>query len=80
MIAIWSSVLDQFFLTSNENSDTESFCPHDGHFPSKGFITSLRDFNIFRSFIFSPHLPHVISTDMIIIRYAKQLRIDSDFF
>jgi len=24
---------DQFSLTSSENSDVESFCPHDGHLP-----------------------------------------------
>ena len=58
----------------------ESFCPHDGHLPLVGFITSFRDFNIFIFVIFSPHLPHVISTDMKIIRYTKLLRNGFDFF
>jgi hypothetical protein len=30
--------------------------------------------------IVSPHLPHVISTDMKIIKWTKLLRIDFDFF
>ncbi len=71
---------DQFSLTSSENSDVESFCPHDGHLPLYGFITSFKDFNIFMFVIFSPHLPHVTSTDMKMITYAKLLRIDFDFF
>ncbi len=58
----------------------DSFCPHDGHLPLEGFITSLRDFNIFMFMIFSPHLPHVISIDMKMINYTKVLRIDFNFF
>ncbi len=25
--------IDQFLLTSNENSDVDNACPHEGHFP-----------------------------------------------
>ena len=53
-----------FSSTSRENSDVESFCPQDGHLPLVGFKTSFNDFSIFISLIFSPHLPHVISTDI----------------
>ena len=34
------------------------------HLPLVGFKTSFNDFNIFISLIFSPHFPHVISTDI----------------
>jgi len=55
---------DHFSSTSSENSDVESFCPQDGHFPPVGFNTSFIDFSIFMSLIFSPHFPQVISTDI----------------
>jgi len=61
---IKKSCEDYFSWTSNENSDVESFCPQDGHLPLEGFKTSFNDFNIFIVTIFSPHLPHVISTDI----------------
>ena len=58
------SCCDHFFSTSSENSDVESFCPQDGHLPLVEFKTSFNDFNIFILVIFSPHFPHVISTDI----------------
>ena len=73
-------IFDQFSCTSKENSDVDNFCPHEGHLPLYGFITSFRDFSIFIVAIFSPHLPHVISTDIIVIRCTKLLRNDYDFF
>ena len=72
--------LDQFSCTSRENSDVDNFCPHEGHFPLYGVITSLSAFSIFILAIFSPHLPHVISTDMKMIYVGKVLRNDYDFF
>ena len=58
------SSCDHFSSTSSENSDVESFCPQNGHLPLVGFKTSFNDFSIFISLIFSPHFPHVISTDI----------------
>jgi hypothetical protein len=40
----------------------------------------LRAFSIFMLAIFSPHLPHVISTDMKKMSITKVLRNDFDFF
>lgn len=65
------SCRDHFSSTSSENSDVESFCPQNGHFPLVGLKTSLIDFSIFISLIFSPHFPHVISTDIEITRILK---------
>ncbi len=76
----WKDLFDQLSCTSSENSDVESFCPQDGHLPLDDLRTSFRDFNIFMFVIFSPHLPQVISTDMKVIRHAKQLRNGLDFF
>ena len=58
----------------------DNACPHDGHLPLCGFRTSLMDFSIFMLTMTFPHLPHVTSTDMMLIRMAELLRNGFNFF